>query len=170
MRLIDKRPKVSRRTLLKTGAAVVAVVPAIGAAQAAPMAVSPESFATLVKMARDVYPHEKVGDMHYAKVIEGLDAGAKDDAAKKAMLEDGVAALNTAAGGNYAGMADEAGRVAILKNMETTPFFQAIRGSLVTGLYNNQEVWPIFGYEGSSADKGGYIDRGFADIDWLDKA
>jgi hypothetical protein len=26
-----------------------------------------------------------------------------------------------------------------------------------------------FGYEGASADKGGYIDRGFNDIDWLPK-
>jgi hypothetical protein len=170
MRLIDKRPKVSRRTLLKTGAAVAAVVPAIGAAQAAPMAVSPESFATLVKMARDIYPHDKLSDMYYAKVIEGHDAAAKDDAAKKTMLEDGVAALNAAAGGSYAGLADEAARVAALKGMESTPFFQAVRGSLVTGLYNNPEVWPIFGYEGSSADKGGYIARGFDDIDWLDKA
>jgi len=25
----------------------------------------------------------------------------------------------------------------------------------------------MFGYEGASADKGGYIERGFDDIDWL---
>ena len=37
----------------------------------------------------------------------------------------------------------------------------------ITGIYGNPEVWPLFGYEGPSADKGGYIDRGFDDIDWL---
>jgi hypothetical protein len=37
----------------------------------------------------------------------------------------------------------------------------------VTGLYNNKEAWPLFGYEGASADKGGYITRGFDDINWL---
>jgi hypothetical protein len=37
-------------------------------------------------------------------------------------------------------------------------------------LYNQKEVWPKFGYEGSSAEHGGYIKRGFADIDWLPKA
>jgi len=42
-----------------------------------------------------------------------------------------------------------------------------VRSSLVVGLYNQKEVWPIFGYEGSSADKGGYIERGFSDITWL---
>jgi len=25
----------------------------------------------------------------------------------------------------------------------------------------------LFGYEGSSADKGGYIERGFDDLTWL---
>ena len=48
-----------------------------------------------------------------------------------------------------------------------TPFFQKVRGSLVTGIYNNPEVWAILGYEGESASKGGYINRGFDDIDWL---
>ncbi|TIM17407.1 MAG: gluconate 2-dehydrogenase subunit 3 family protein, partial [Mesorhizobium sp.] len=50
---------------------------------------------------------------------------------------------------------------------EATPFFQAIRGGLVVSLYNQKEVWPIFGYEGESYSKGGYIARGFDDIEWL---
>ncbi|HDL17353.1 MAG TPA: Twin-arginine translocation pathway signal, partial [Rhizobiales bacterium] len=44
---------------------------------------------------------------------------------------------------------------------------QKIRGGLVTGLYNRKDVWAKLGYEGESASKGGYIDRGFDDIDWL---
>ncbi len=178
MRLIDKTPKISRRTLLRTGsmtAAAVAAVPTSAitgkAWAAAPVAVSAESFATLVKMARDIYPHDKLGDQYYAKVMEGLDTAAKDDAAAKALLEEGVAALNQAAVGmKHAGYADvpsEDERVAILKGMEASPFFQKIRGSLVTGIYNNQEVWPMFGYEGESASQGGYINRGFNDVSWL---
>ena len=46
-------------------------------------------------------------------------------------------------------------------------FFGAVRGSLVTGIYNNQEIWKQFGYEGESASLGGYIERGFNDVDWL---
>ena len=178
MRLIDRTPKVSRRNFLRTGtitavaSAVIPVAALSGKAWAAtPVAVSPASFATLVKLARDIYPHDKVGDQFYAKVMEGIDAGAKDDAAAKTLLEDGVAALNKAAvdmtQASYAEMPNEADRVAILKTMETSPFFQKIRGSLVTGLYNNEEVWPLFGYEGESASKGGYINRGFNDVNWL---
>jgi hypothetical protein len=178
MRLIDRTPKLSRRNLLRTGgltaaAAVVAPTAALTgkAWAAAPVAVSTDSFATLVKMARDIYPHDKLADQIYAKVIEGIDAAAKDDAAAKTLLEDGVVALNKAAMGmKYTGYNDvptEDERVAILKAMEASPFFQKIRGTLVTGIYNNQEVWPAFGYEGESASQGGYINRGFNDVSWL---
>ncbi len=60
--------------------------------------------------------------------------------------------------------------MALLRDIETTPFFQLVHGSLVTGLYNNPDIWPIFGYEGESASKGGYLYRGFDDIDWPGKA
>ncbi len=50
------------------------------------------------------------------------------------------------------------------------PSSRRFRGDLVVSLYNQKEVWPKFGYEGSSAEHGGYITRGFADIDWLPKA
>lgn len=174
MRLIDKRVKVSRRDMLVSGGAVAAAatVMPIGIVKAAePAALSKDSFATLVKMARDVYPHDKIADKYYAVVIDSLDTAAKDDAALKTLLEDGVAQLNAKAAGlkhgGYGDVPSEAERVAILKEIETTPFFQKVRGTMITGLYNNKELWPHFGYEGASADKGGYISRGFGDIDWL---
>ena len=70
----------------------------------------------------------------------------------------------------YADVAWEADRVKLLQGIEQTEFFKTIRGDLVVSLYNQKEVWPRFGYEGSSAEHGGYINRGFADIDWLPKA
>jgi hypothetical protein len=174
MRLIDKRIKVSRRDMLRTGSVVAAAasVMPIGMVKAAePVALSKESFATLVQMARDIYPHDKIADNYYAAVIESLDKAAKEDAALKTLLEDGVAQLNQKAVAlkheGYASISSEDERVTILKEIETTPFFQKVRGTMITGLYNNKELWPHFGYEGSSADKGGYVNRGFSDIDWL---
>ena len=69
----------------------------------------------------------------------------------------------------YAQVQWEADRVALLQRIEPTAFFQKIRGDLVVSLYNQKELWPKFGYEGSSAEHGGYMNRGFADIDWLPK-
>jgi hypothetical protein len=178
VRLIDKRFKVSRRDMLRSSAAVAAaasVAPAVvvsgKAFAAAPVALSADTFDTLVKMARDIYPHDKIADTYYAVVIDGFDKSAKDDAALKTLLEEGVSDLNAKAAGlkhaSYLDVPSEVERVALLKEIETTPFFQKIRGSLITGIYNNKELWPHFGYEGASADKGGYINRGFDDIDWL---
>jgi len=69
----------------------------------------------------------------------------------------------------YAEVAWEADRVVLLQGIEQSDFFQKIRSDLIASLYNQKEVWPKFGYEGSSAEHGGYINRGFADIDWLPK-
>jgi Pyruvate/2-oxoacid:ferredoxin oxidoreductase gamma subunit len=179
MRLIDRTPKISRRTLLRTGSVTAAAAMAPAAAvtgkvwAAEPVAVSADTHATLVRMARDIYPHDKLSDQYYATVIDGLDAAARDDAAAKEMLEKGVAQLDGLSErmghGKYAASDKEEDRVAVLKEIEKqdAAFFNKIRGSLVTGIYNNPEVWPIFGYEGESASQGGYISRGFDDINWL---
>ena len=58
----------------------------------------------------------------------------------------------------------------VLQGMAADPFFGAVRGHTVVALYNNQNLWPQFGYPGSSYQDGGYIHRGFDDIDWLPEA
>lgn len=164
----------TRRQLLSSGTAIGAVLIAgpgylmhSTEAWASEVAhLKPETFATLVQMARDVYPHDSLADKYYAITMK-----AHDTADAAAMIEEGVATLNAMAvsGGNpsYVETGWEADRVALLKQIEGTPFFGAVRGSMVVGLYNQKEVWGHFGYEGESYSKGGYIDRGFDDIDWL---
>ncbi|WP_295046370.1 Twin-arginine translocation pathway signal [uncultured Paracoccus sp.] len=129
-------------------------------------AIGEHQMATLLQMARDIYPHDRVGDRFYAVAVKSYDT-----AEQKQLVTDGIAALDAAAKqagfDSYlaAGWEDE--RVAILRGIQDTAFFQTVRGGLVTGLYNQKDVWPIFGYEGESFSQGGYIDRGFDDIDWL---
>ena len=126
----------------------------------------PSTMATLIQMARDIYPHDHVGDQYYAAAVKGYDSEDKAE-----MVEVGVATLDAAAAGrghaNYLGVAWERDRVDLLRGMEASAFFQTVRGGLITGLYNNKAVWPLFGYEGESYSHGGYIDRGFDDINWI---
>lgn len=164
----------SRRALLRgtIAAGSLAVVGAgfIAAPNAAwaleVTAITEQEMATLLQMARDIYPHDKIGDRFYVTAIKGYDT-----AEQKQTVTEGIAALDAAAKAagfdSYLAAGWESDRVAILRSIEDTPFFQTVRGGLVTGLYNQKEVWPIFGYEGESYSKGGYIDRGFDDIDWL---
>ena len=132
---------------------------------------SPETMATLVQMARDIYPHDTFGDELYAAAIKGHDEKAAEDADFKVMLETGVESLNAAATDmghtSYLTTGWETERTAILKSIETDVFFKTIQGGLVVGLYNQEAVWALLGYEGSSFDKGGYLSRGFNDITWL---
>jgi hypothetical protein len=127
---------------------------------------SSQETATLIKFARAIYPHKKLKDAIYANVAHSLDAKAAKDGQLKATLQQGVAGLQQS---KFTSLS-QAKQVAALKDMETTPFFQTVRGECVTGIYNNPEVWKIFGYEGPSAELGGYIHRGFNDLAWLKDA
>jgi len=166
--------KMTRRQLLSRGvAAGAAIVVGPGfiaghdGAWASTMdALKPETMATLVQMARDIYPHDQVVDEFYVVAVKGYDVPAAVDE-----TEAGINALDEAARAagfdSYLKTGWEKDRVAILTSMEDTEFFQKVRGGLVTGLYNQKAVWPIFGYEGESYSQGGYIDRGFDDIAWI---
>ncbi len=129
-------------------------------------ALKPETFATLVQMARDIYPHDHIADEYYVIAVKGYDSEQHAKA-----TEAGIATLNAAARikghTSYLGAGWEAERVEVLEIMQNLPFFQQVRGGLVTGLYNQKAVWPLFGYEGESFTQGGYLDRGFNDINWL---
>lgn len=181
MRVVEKAVTLTRRGFLKgTGLAGigVSVIPA-GALLASPGAamaqqsgaLGGDTGATLLRMARDIFPHDQLADKYYQQAILPYDAQAAKDAALKALLADGVAELNRRAqqrhGKDYLAVAEETDRVALLKEIETSPFFKKIHGGLVTGLYDNKAVFPLFGYEGSSWEKGGYVNRGFNDIDWI---
>lgn len=164
----------TRRDLLKrasaAGASFVVGAGFLAAPDAAwayePGNLDAETFATLVQMARDIYPHDHVADEYYVIAVKGY-----DNAEAAAGITAGIAALNAAAQGkgfgSYLATGWERDRVDILRGMEDSAFFQQIRGGLVTGLYNQKAVWPLFGYEGESFSQGGYIDRGFNDINWL---
>ncbi len=121
----------------------------------------------LMKMGRTLYPHARLPDAVYALLAKDLDGTAADAATAK-MLKEGVAALDKAAGGAGAfAKANDAKRLAIVKTLESSPFFGAVRGKCITSLYDNDMAYAVFGYPGASWDKGGYITRGFQDLKWL---
>lgn len=150
--------------LAVTGAGFIAAPNAAWAMEVT--AITPDQMATLLQMARDIYPHDQVADRFYAIAVKGYDSEESKD-----FVAEGIAALDAAAQAqghaSYLAAGWEEDRVKVLQAIETTPFFQTVRAGLVTGLYNQKEVWPIFGYQGESFSQGGYIDRGFNDIDWL---
>lgn len=121
---------------------------------------------TLLAMTRALYPHPALGDEYYAVVVEALDAEAKSDERIAQQLRDGIARLDGATGVAFAQLSPGT-QEEVLAAMQDDPFFQKVRGATVFHFYNNKLVWRHFGYEGSSFEFGGYLQRGFQDLGWL---
>ena len=119
---------------------------------------------TLTAMARVLYPHDFLDDSPYRQVVD-IVAG-ESDSAQRTLLAEGVAVLDGASDRPFLALAGGE-RLAAVQAIERTPFFETMRAATARHLYSNPAVWHHFGYEGPSHHRGGYIDRGFDDIDWI---
>ena len=118
--------------------------------------------ATLMSMARTIAPHDGLEDAAYALVVKAIDAAAAADEHVRGLVTSGLAGL----GGNFASQT-EAARIAALKTVERSEFFQFVRSSTLANLYSSALAYAHFGYEGEAFSKGGYLTRGFNDLHWL---
>lgn len=130
----------------------------------------------LLAMARHLYPHDFLGDVYYAEVVAGLDESAAGDPDLKETLVRGIRGMGVVRKDDRAyqiafhrqssGLQLQAMKRA---ESEDNAFFEAVRAATLNGLYGNERVAAMFGFEGSSVEHGGYIERGFNDIGWLPK-
>ncbi|GHC79045.1 hypothetical protein [Limoniibacter endophyticus] len=117
----------------------------------------------LVRMVRAMYPHKRFGDAPYERTANAIFKAAEASPAQKVAF---ASALYDLAAAGFADL-DEEAAYNHLKSIESTAFFKLVRSTAVVTLYDDPEVWELLGYEGPSFDKGGYVNRGFNDLDWL---
>ena len=125
----------------------------------------PHEAEVLLKMTRQLYPHEMLGDVYYAEVVEAFDAKAAASPEFVALVKEGVAELDGAYKVPWLRLSPGL-QLQALERIQGGKFFQTLRGHTVVALYNNKNVWANFGYQGSSAEHGGYLFRGFQDAGW----
>lgn len=130
---------------------------------------SPAEARTLVAACRRIYPHDALGDAPYEGWVAKLDDNAATDPALASRLREGVQALAAAGDRAFAELAPGQ-QLDELRRIEQTDFFNDVRSTGVVALYDNPEVWNHLGWEGASYDRGGYLKRGFDDLDWLPDA
>ncbi len=130
-----------------------------------PLAVEEDSTAKkiLVRMIRVMFPHKKFADGPYERTADAVFVAAGKTPADKIAF---LTALRELEESGFMQLDDKAA-YASLKKIEATPFFKLVKGTTVTTLYDDPEVWKALGYEGPSFDQGGYVTRGFNDLDWL---
>ena len=167
----------TRRQLLGT-TAVIALTAGLLTTSMSKFAVAAEGFSDaqklqLLRIARDIYPHETLLDNGpYQAVVDAIVGEAGKDAKVAKMMLDGITDIDkraqTVYKANYVEVKDPLQREGLLRQVELTDWFQKIRGGLLFGLYNNKALYPKFGYDGSSWEKGGFInDPSFGKVDWL---
>jgi hypothetical protein len=126
-------------------------------ASAAQPGVHADQRTQLTRMVRVMFPHHRFPDGPYERTADAILAAAAEDPRLRTQLDQGLRDLEALGGP----------KVEVLRGMATTEFFEAVRANTVTTLYNDPEVWRILGWEGESYGQGGYLERGFGDLDWL---
>ena len=104
---------------------------------------------TMLLVSKDLFPGKKFSDDLYMISVDSLDGKAATDESLKKSFVDGVAEIDSAAGGNYM-EASYRDRVAILKKIQGNAFFNTMRWEMVSVFYNNKKVWDVAGYQGEA--------------------
>ncbi|GLK86476.1 hypothetical protein [Ancylobacter defluvii] len=121
---------------------------------------------TLVVAARTLYPHQDLPERVYRRTVVAFDGLAAKMPAVAQGFAEFVDLVDGAMPVPFRELS-ESYRVNGLKAIEGTAAFRLVQRTTVRFLYDDIEVWQAFGYEGASAHLGGYVDRGFNDLDWL---
>jgi hypothetical protein len=129
-------------------------------------ALTEEARSVLIRVIRVAFPHPSFPDAPYERTADTILAEAEASTWFRVAITQGLLTLAHLAGGDFRELNDE-DATKVLRRIESTQFFGFVRRTTVLNLYDNEDVWEALGYEGPSFDKGGYVNRGFDDLDWL---
>lgn len=118
----------------------------------------------LASVAYDLLPFATLEPALYVQVGERLLQGGNP------AIAEGLAKLREVSGNVPWKELEESARVTLLASLEGTPFFVALRATTIEVLYRSPQVFALVGYGGSAIEYGGYLNRGFDEIDWLPQA
>ena len=163
----------TRRALVRRAAAA-AVLPAIAASPLAAATSAakgtgdagqlPEQAATAALL-HTVFPHPWL----MAKFYGGVAATYLGEIVGTRAMDEHRRGLALLDGSYIAPFAELPGVIqrSMVAKYDQEPFFKALLWRGAELIYRDHKVWDRVGYEGSSVEYGGYLNRGFDDIDWL---
>jgi hypothetical protein len=130
-----------------------------------------ESRRNLVRLLRAAYPHPRFPDGPYERTADAVIGQVDGSLWQRLALTQGLATLDARAatvngGSGFADLSDDAA-LGLLQEIGDAEFFAFIRSVAVVTLYDDAEVHQLLGYGGPSFEQGGYVHRGFDDLDWL---
>lgn len=119
----------------------------------------------LLAAMRTLYPHDELPDPVYRRSVAALDALCQRQSALVAPLRALLSALSLAVPAPFVACS-ESYRTTALRNAEAAglPGLRLLQRLTVRYLYDDLAVWQAFGYEGAAYHLGGYVQRGFDDL------
>jgi hypothetical protein len=132
----------------------------------APVALEQHVAATVAALARTLYPHDALPDKVYARIPAKIAEAVREDPAQSRTVSEGVADLDGRGDKPFVDRTAEQ-RLADAEAIAGSPFFDLVRSTAVVEIYSDAATWRALGYEGPAFGKGGYLRRGFDDLDWL---
>lgn len=171
MRARHLNPALSRRAIVRSMAAGAALAAAsaspLAAAAAKPAAKAtemPEQGATAALL-RTTFPHARLDESFYA----GAAAAYLEEIADTPAMAEHRRGLQLLDGSHIAPFTQLPPVIqrSMVAKYDQEPFFKALVWRGAELVYRDHKLWSMVGYEGSSVEYGGYIERGFDDIDWL---
>jgi len=167
-------PPLARRLFLRliAGVATVAVLPeraAVGQ-QRSPQhrleVLSEDDALGLLAIVRSLIPLAGTDETVYLAVVAALDDTARRDPGHAKLLKGGLLAARHHFSMNL-DQVTVADLERYLRSIQTQAFFVHVYRTTLPVFFGNHSVWERIGYEGESFSKGGYLQRGFNDLDWL---
>ena len=160
--------RLHRRALLQwlagTGLSLPVLVDAPFAAEPDDATQALEAF--LDAFLQQLFPHPDLDAETYRAVATVMTGAIQAQPPLAGLVAAGLGNLDAGAVQRWIDRDTDA-QLAALREIEGSPFFLALRGLGGFLFYNTPDVWALLGYEGPSFEKGGYLGRGFDDIDWL---
>lgn len=121
---------------------------------------------TLTRVIQVMYPHESFPRGPYERTAQAVFDAVAGNPHRQAKLRQGLNDLDSLRPEPFLDL-DDGVALTILRGIQDAPFFVDVLGIAGVAFYDDHEVWDLLGYEGPSFDKGGYLERGFNDLNWL---
>lgn len=125
-----------------------------------------EEESSLERISYLLFPYPDLGRDVYGKCVAVIVAAVSGRPDAIALVRAGLEKLDSLAGGSWIGLHEEE-QISLLQEVEGDEFFSLVYLTSLNRIYTDKSVWNNIGYEGSSLEFGGYLNRGFNDINWL---
>lgn len=115
------------------------------------MEMTDEARRTLVRVLRVAFPHENFPDGPYERTADKILVEADAETWFRVALIQGLQSLDQLSDKSFCSLNDDEA-LRVLRRVEGTEFFGFVRRTAALGLYDDEEVWEILGYQGPSFD------------------